>query len=126
MDPAVAEVLAERERLARPGMAVVSLVFALLLHAALAAVLVLLPRLAAKPAPLEYVTVQVVPAQRLGAQRPASQAPPTTPRARPREAQPEEQPPAPPRSAEAPVLPRQQPSKPATPARREKAKPAVE
>jgi TonB family protein len=124
MDAAVAQVLAERERLARPGPAVASLIAAVLLHAALAAVLVLLPRLATKPPPLEYVAVQLVPAQRLGAKQPAARAQPATPRARPRETPPEEEPPAPPRSAEAPVLPRPQPPKPAKPIRPEKAKPA--
>jgi TonB family protein len=124
MDPAVAEVLAERERLARPGPAVASLIAAFLLHIAVVAVLVLLPRLAPKPPPLEYVPVQLVPAQRLGSQNPASRPQPAPPRSRPKEAQPDEQPPAPPRSAEAPVLPRPQPPKPAKPARPEKAKPA--
>jgi TonB family protein len=124
MDPAVAQVLEERERLARTGPAVASLVAAFLLHVALAAVLVLLPRLAPKPPPLEYVAVQLVPAQRLGAQGPASPAQPAKPRPRPKEAPPEEQPPAPPRSADAPVLPRPRPPLPTKPAKPEKAKPA--
>jgi TonB family protein len=101
MDPAVAQVLAQRERLARPGWAVASLLAAVVLHVALAAVLVLLPRLTSRPAPFEYVPVQVVPAQRLGSQSPATPAPPAPPRARPREPQvePQPKPPAPPKPA---------------------------
>jgi protein TonB len=107
MDPAVAQVLEQRERLARPGWAVVSLLAAILIHVALAAVLVLLPRLANRPAPFEYVPVQVVPAQRLGSQSPPTPAPAAPQRTRPRE----------PRAAPPPPAP-------AKPARPEKPQPA--
>jgi TonB family protein len=121
MDLAVDQVLAERERLVRSGPAAASLIAAAGLHVAVGALLIVLPRLAPSPPPLEYVAVQLVPAQRLGAQRPAERQPPA-----PRSPQPppkaEEEPPLPPRSAEAPVLPRPQaPPKPAPkPAKPEK------
>jgi TonB family protein len=121
MDLAVDQVLAERERLVRSGPAAASLIAAAGLHVAVGALLIVLPRLAPSPPPLEYVAVQLVPAQRLGAQRPAERQPPA-----PRSPQPppkaEEEPPLPPRSAEAPVLPR--PQAPPKPAKPEKPKPA--
>jgi len=120
MDLAVDQVLAERERLVRSGPAAASLIAAASLHVAVGALLIVLPRLAPSPPPLEYVAVQLVPAQRLGAQRTAERQPPA-----PRSPQPppkaEEEPPLPPRSAEAPVLPR--PQAPPKPAKPEKPKP---
>ncbi len=123
MDPAVDQVLAERERLARTGPAVASLAAAAGLHVAIGAVLILLPRLMPPAPPLEYVAVQVVPAQRLGAEP----APPPSERHRPAKPEPpppkDEEPP-PPRLAEAPVLPRPQPPpKPPKAAKPEKPKP---
>jgi protein TonB len=124
MDPAVDQVLAERERLARPGPAVASLIAAAGLHVAVVAVLILLPRLAPPPQPLEYVAVTVVPAQRLGVEHPAAA------RARPEKPKPEppppkdEEPPVPPRAADAPVLPRPEPPQQPKPAKPEKPKPA--
>jgi TonB family protein len=115
----VDQVLAERERLARSGLAPASLVAAGLLHLAVVALAVLLPRLSPPPPPLEYVAVQVVPAQRLGVERPAPPPPATRP---PAPAKPEEEPPAPPRSAEAPVLPRPA-APPPKPVKPEKPKP---
>jgi protein TonB len=114
MPATVEQILTERERLARPAAAAASQIAAVLLHAAFAAVIILLPRLVPPPPPLEYVAVQLVPAQRLGAARPAPQ--PRPPKAE------KEEPPAPPRSTEAPVLPRPQPPKPKPKA--EKPKPA--
>ena len=123
MDPAVDQVLAERERLARPGLAVASLFAAAGLHVVIGAVLILLPRLAPPPAPLEYVAVQVVPAQRLGAEHPTAARVPAAPKPQPPPK--EEEPPAPPRSNQAPVLPRPQapPKPPPKPAKPEKPKP---
>jgi TonB family protein len=124
MAPAVDQVLAERERLARSSPAVASLIAAALLHAAVVALIVVLPRLAPPPPPLEYVAVQVVPAQRLGVEHPAPQAPPA-PRPPAPAPQRAEEPPAAPRSPEAPVLPRQQQQPPAPkPPKPEKPKPA--
>ena len=124
MDLAVDEVLAERERLVRSGPAAASLIAAAGLHVAVGALLIVLPRLAPSPPPLEYVAVQLVPAQRLGAQRPAERQPPA-PRSPQRPPKAEEEPPLPPRSAEAPVLPRPQapPKPPPKPAKPEKPKP---
>jgi TonB family protein len=119
MDPAVDQVLAERERLARSGLAVVSLFAAAGLHVVIGAVLILLPRLAPPPAPLEYVAVQVVPAQRLGAEHPTAAIVPAAPKPQPPPK--DEEPPMPPRSNQAPVLP---PPKPVKPAKPEKPKPA--
>lgn len=122
MDLAVDQILAERERLARSGPAAASLIAAAGLHVAIAALLILLPRLAPPAPPLEYVAVQVVPAQRLGAEHPAAQARPEKPK--PEAVPPKEEPPVPPRSAEAPVLPRPEPPKQAPkPAKPEKPKP---
>ena len=125
MDLAVDQILAERERLARSGPAVASLIAAAGLHVAAAAVLILLPRLAPPPPPLEYVAVQVVPAQRLGAERSADAGDRQRPAPRPPPPKAREEPPAPPRSAEAPVLPRPQapPKPPPKPAKPEKPKP---
>ncbi|HEV3458683.1 MAG TPA: energy transducer TonB [Thermoanaerobaculia bacterium] len=119
MDPAVDQVLAERERLARSGLAVVSLFAAAGLHVVIGAVLILLPRLVPPPAPLEYVAVQVVPAQRLGAEHPTAAIVPAAPKPQPPPK--DEEPPVPPRSNQAPVLP---PPKPVKPAKPEKPKPA--
>jgi TonB family protein len=128
MDLAVDQVLAERERMVRSGLAAASLIAAAGLHVAVAALLIVLPRLAPSPPPLEYVAVQLVPAQRLGAQRPPLPANERRPPA-PRPPQPpekaREEPPVPPRSADAPVLPRPQapPKPPPKPAKPEKPKP---
>jgi TonB family protein len=126
MDLAVDQVLAERERLARSGPAAVSLIAAAGLHVAAGALLILLPRLVPAPPPLEYVAVQLVPSQRLGAERPAPASERRPPVPRPQQPPPkaEEEPPLPPRSAEAPVLPRPQaPKPPPKPAKPEKPKP---
>jgi periplasmic protein TonB len=124
MDLAVDQVLAERERLVRSGPVAASLIAAAGLHVAFGALLIVLPRLAPSPPPLEYVAVQLVPAQRLGAVHPAaaSERRPPAPRPPPKA---QEEPPVPPRSADAPVLPRQQapPKPPPRPAKPEKPKP---
>jgi TonB family protein len=130
VDAAVDRVLAERERRARRGPAVVSLVAAFLLHSGVAALIVLGPRLAPPPPPLDYVAVQVVPAQRLGGERPARQAAPEPPQPTAPPVQPpppptptpqEEPPPA--RSDDAPVLRQPPPPKPAKTAKPAKEKP---
>jgi protein TonB len=125
MDLAVDQVLAERERLVRSVPAAASLIAAAGLHVAVGALLIVLPRLAPSPPPLEYVAVQLVPAQRLGAVHPPPPAserrqPAPRPPQQPPE-KPQEEPPVPPRSADAPVLPRPQaPPKPPKPAKPEK------
>lgn len=123
---AVDEVLASRENLQRSGQAMTSLIAAALLHVAVAAIIVLLPRLAPPPPQLEYVAVQVVPAQRLGVEHPRQpQPPPKPPPAPPTSPKAEPEPPLPPRP-EAPVLPRLQPPPPEKPkpVKPEKPKPA--
>ncbi len=130
MDAAVDRVLAERERRARRGPAAASLGAAAVLHAGIAALIVLGPRLTPPPPPLDYVAVQVVPAQRLGGERPPRQEPPRpptppapTPPAPPPPAPPShEEPPPPARSDDAPVL-RQPPPKPAKAEKPQKPKP---
>lgn len=70
MSREVDRVLYERSR--RAGkMGAASLVGTLLLHGAVLAVVLLLPRLTPPPPPLEYVPVQIIPAQALGVRRPA-------------------------------------------------------
>jgi periplasmic protein TonB len=127
MDLAVDQVLAERERLVRSGPAAASLIAAAGLHVAVAALLIVLPRLVPSPPALEYVAVQLVPAQRLGAAHPApaSGRQPPAPRPQQPPEKVKEEPPVPPRSADAPVLPRPQapPKPPPKPARPEKPKP---
>ena len=136
MDPAVDQVLAERSRHGR-GPAMASLAGALALHAAIAAALLILPRLSPPPPPLDYVDVKVVPAAALGAPRheprekaspaqvppaptqkpPATPATPNPPNA-PKPAEPEPPKPVP----AAPVLPQPAP-RDTPPAKTEKPKP---
>src|ERR1700726_3084506 len=126
MDLAVDQVLAERERLVRSGPAAASLIAAAGLHVAVGALLMVLPRLVPPPPPLEYVAVQLVPAQRLGAVHPAaSERQPPAPRPQKPPEKPKEGPPVPPLSEDAPVLPRPQvpPKPPPKPAKPEKPKP---
>jgi TonB family protein len=126
---AVDEILAERERRARSAPAVASLGAAALLHAAVLALIVLLPHLSPPPPPLDFVAVQVVPAQRLGGERPASrtvpEAPQPPPPARPAatpppQPAPQDEPVPPPRSADAPVLPHPQQAAPPPPPKPQK------
>lgn len=129
MDAAVERVLAEREGHARRGAALASLTAAILLHVAVAVLIVLGPRFAPPPAPLDYVAVQVVPAQRLGSEPRERRTPPERrPPAPPRQETPppptHEEPPAPPRSNDAPVLHQAPPPAPAKPAKQPKPKPA--
>ncbi|HVT59167.1 MAG TPA: energy transducer TonB [Thermoanaerobaculia bacterium] len=114
MEAAVEEILAARRRRSATGPAVASLTGAALLHGAVAAAILLLPRLHPPPPPLEYVTVQVVPAQALGAPQPAPPAPKPHPEA--------ERPPAPKPAAPAPETPVLPPPKPPK-AKPEKPKP---
>ncbi len=113
---AVDRVLAQRARLQRhvrwgPGVGA-----ALLLHAALAAAFILLPRvLYQPPSPLEFVPVHLIPAAALGVPNPRRAAPP------PPEPEPQAEEPAPPAEPapeppeDVPVLPTQEPEKPKPP-----------
>jgi periplasmic protein TonB len=66
----VDQILAARSRRAG-GSGMASLAAAAALHALFVAVVLLLPRLAPPPKPLEFVPVTVIPAQALGVRRPA-------------------------------------------------------
>jgi len=118
----VDRVLAQRsnERAARgPGMA--SLIAALALHGLLAAAVLLVPRLTPPPPPLEFVPVQVIPAQALGVRKPAPARSKPAPEPPKPDETPAEQPAAAPtpEPEAAPPLPDEKPKKPepaATPA----------
>lgn len=70
MSREVDKVLFERSR--RAGkMGAASLIGTLLLHGSVLALVLLLPRLTPPPKPLEFVPVQIIPAQALGVRRPA-------------------------------------------------------
>jgi TonB family protein len=102
-----------------------SLGAAFLLHALVLAVAVVLPRLQPRPEPLQFVPVQVIPAQALGVRRPAparrkpavkEKAAPAEPEPTPEppkaEPEPQEAPPPPPKD-DVPVLPtKEEPKKP--------------
>jgi len=82
----VHRVLSARSRRASRRPEAVSLAAAFLLHALAIALAILLPRLQPRPKPLEFVPVQVIPAQALGVRRPAP------PKPKPVEEKPEEKP----------------------------------
>jgi periplasmic protein TonB len=72
-----------------------SLLAALALHGLLIAVVLLLPRLRTPPPPMEFVPVQIIPAQALGVRRPAPprrKAPPAPPVETPAPEEPEPEP----------------------------------
>jgi TonB family protein len=106
---AVDEVLAERRRLAsrrsRAGLFVSTI-----LHVALAAAVIVAPRLSAeRPRPIEYVAVTILPVQALGA--PPSPSPPPERKPEPK-APPEPEPPPAKPDPEIPKLQRQVPEQP--------------
>lgn len=113
-------ILAARSRRASRRPEAASLGAAFLLHALALAAVLILPRLQPKPEPLQFVPVQVIPAQALGVRRPAP--PKQKPVAEaPRPVEPEPEPPAqeepevapPPKpDDDVPVLPREEPKKP--------------
>lgn len=101
-------VLAERARRNGRNAEARSLLAALALHGLLLAVVLLAPRLKSPPPPLEFVPVQIIPAQALGVRRPAPprrQTPPApaeTPAPEPKE---EAAPPKPEPADDVPALP---------------------
>ncbi len=113
----VEEVLAERRGRLGHGRQAASLAVAGVLHLAFAALLVLAPALRAeRETPLEFVAVEVVPAARLGLDRPAPPPQPEPPPPKPEpEPAPPEEPPMPPAEPEAPA-PAPRPQRPPTPA----------
>lgn len=87
-----------------------SFLAALALHGLLLALALLLPRLAPRPEPMEFVPVQIIPAQALGVRRPApprKKAPPAPPAETPEpdEPEPAAAPPKPEPADDVPVLP---------------------
>ncbi len=112
MSREVDNVLHERSR--RAGkMGAASLIGTLLLHGTVLALVLLLPRLTPPPKPLEFVPVQIIPAQALGVRRPAPPRRKTPPAPEPAVESPEPEPEPEPAAAapdpepvdEAPVLP---------------------
>jgi periplasmic protein TonB len=93
---AVDQILAQRARRQAGAPRWASLAAALVLHAAVLTVALLLPRFAAPPPPLQFVPVTIIPAQALGVERPLArpQAPTPQPEAPPAPAPPAPEPPA--------------------------------
>jgi protein TonB len=100
---------------------------AAVLHLSLAAVVLLAPRAAGKPRPVEFVSVQIVPQQRLGTKVTATEPPPVTqPDPRTAAQQPKPKPPSmtlpardkKPEPKSTPAEPRQPAAKPAEPSQR--------
>lgn len=137
MSREVDRVLYDRSR--RAGrLGATSLVGTLLLHAGVLALALLLPRMTPPPKPLEFVPVQIIPAQALGVRRPAPprrksppapepavETPAPEPEPEPVEAPPAPKPPIP--VDDAPVLPdpdKKKPEEPKPPAQKTPVKPA--
>lgn len=120
MSQEVHRVLAARSRRDARRTEAASLGAAFLLHVLAIAVALILPRLQPKPEPLQFVPVQVIPAQALGVRRPAPprrQPAEETPRPaesepEPPRDEPEEAPPPPEPADDVPVLPKDEPKKP--------------
>ncbi|HSK76152.1 MAG TPA: TonB family protein [Thermoanaerobaculia bacterium] len=98
MSVAVDQILARRSRSASRKPEAAAVIAALLLHGAVVAGVLLAPRLAPPPEPLEFVPVTILPAQALGVRRPASRPKAETPK-----------PPAPEPAAEEPERPAPEP-----------------
>jgi len=125
----VHRILAARSRREGRRPEAASLAAALLLHALAIALALILPRLQPAPKPLEFVPVQVIPAQALGVRRPAPPKRKPVEEEKPAPAEPEPEPEpkketeevAPPPKPDVPVLPKQdeakkpEPKKPAKP-----------
>lgn len=101
MSVAVDQILAKRARRTGRRPEAASLLAALLLHATAITAVLLLPRLAPPPEPLEFVPVTILPAQALGVRRPAARPRSETPR--PPEPEPAAEKPAPPAPEPEPV-----------------------
>lgn len=103
-------VLAERARRHGRNAEATSLLAALALHGLLLVVVLLAPRLKTPPPPMEFVPVQIIPAQALGVRRPAPprrKTPPAPPAETPAPEEPkaEAPPPKPEPADDVPVLP---------------------
>jgi TonB family protein len=103
-------VLADRSRRHGRNAEARSFLAALALHGLLLVIVLLAPRLKTPPPPLEFVPVQIIPAQALGVRRPAPprrQTPPAPPAETPAPEEPEVEaaPPEPEPADDVPVLP---------------------
>jgi TonB family protein len=101
-------VLADRSRRHGRNAQARSFLAALALHALLLVVVLLAPRLKTPPPPLEFVPVQIIPAQALGVRRPAPprrKAPPAPPAETPAPVEPEKPEAAPPKPEPADDVP---------------------
>jgi TonB family protein len=129
-------VLADRARKHGRNAEARSFLAALGLHALLLVIVLLAPRLKTPPPPLEFVPVQIIPAQALGVRRPAPprrKTPPAPPAETPApeepEPEPEAAPPKPEPADDAPVLPdpdsdkKKKPDPKPTPAKPEPSRP---
>ena len=128
----VHRILAARSRREGRRPEAASLAAALLLHALAIALALILPHLQPRPKPLEFVPVQVIPAQALGVRRPAPPKPKPVEEEKPATPEPEPEPepkkeaeevaPPPKPADDVPVLPKQdegkkpEPTKPPKPA----------
>jgi len=90
----VDRVLAERSRRGGRNAEAKSFLGAMALHGLLLALVLLLPRMQSPPPPLEFVPVQIIPAQALGVRRPAPPRQRTPPAPAPETPAPEEPAPA--------------------------------
>lgn len=130
MSAAVDRILSERARLAA-GRPAASILLATLLHAGIVGIALLLPRLTPPPPPLEFMPVQIVPAQALGVRRPASRPRAEAPAPEPAREEPAPEPAAPepepaepePKPADVPAFPERAPDK--KPEKKPETKPAV-
>ena len=120
MSQEVHRILAARGRRDGRRTEAASLAAAFLVHALVLAVAVILPRLQPRPEPLQFVPVQVIPAQALGVRRPAPPRRKTVEKPEPAPAEPtpepepqeEVAPPPKPPADDVPVLPTEEPKKP--------------
>ena len=137
MNQEVHRVLAARARRDGRRTEAASLAAAFLLHALALAVALILPRLQPRPEPLQFVPVQVIPAQALGVRRPApprpkpveeKPAPEPEPEPEPpqEEPEPEEAAPPPKPADDVPVLPSREETKKPEPKRPDKPAPTEE
>jgi TonB family protein len=138
MSQEVHRILSARARRETRRTEAASLAAAFLVHALALAVAVILPRLQPRPEPLQFVPVQVIPAQALGVRRPApprrkpseeekpeEKPAPSEPEPEPKE-EPRETAPPPKPADDVPVLPNKEETKKPEPKRSEKPTPAVE
>lgn len=122
MSVAVDQILARRSRSANRKPEAAAVIAAVLLHGAVVAAVLLGPRFAPPPEPLEFVPVTILPAQALGVRRPAAR--PKSERPKPPEPEPVAEEPE--RSAPEPEPEPEPPAKKPEPVKEEPPKPSRE